>query len=193
MNLPTCRRTWTRLLGSGSLALGILFLAPSARAADTVVGRIHAEMEVMRGWVSNAQAKLKNNIMGGASNEAPSGHKPPARQCCSKNLERIDESQLKLQALLHELSECYESDNQPLGVSAVEFTKNDLLLFGKSVVEFAVAPTVIEAGGKIALVSRMYLQLSETVGELEQCPAVAEQEKKKKDGKKKKKSPESGD
>lgn len=185
MNRPTCRRTWTRLLGSGSLALGILFLAPAVCAADTVVERIHAEMEVMRGWVSNAQAKLKNNVMGGTANEDPSAPAPPARRCCSNNLEKIDESQLRLQALLREASECYESDNQPLGVSAVEFAKSDLLFFGKSVVEFAVAPTVIEAGGKIALVIRMFLQLSETVGELEPCPAVAEQDDK--DGKKKNK------
>jgi hypothetical protein len=191
MNRPTCRRTWTRFLGSGSLALGILFLAPSVRAADTAVERIHAEIEFMRGWVSNAQAKLKNNAMGGAANEDPSAPTSPARLCCSNNLKKIDESQLRLQALLRELSECYESDNQPLGVSAVEFAKNDLLFFGKSVVKFAVAPTVIEAGGEIAVVTRMFLQLSETVDDLEPCPAVAEQnekDKKKKDKKKKKKS-----
>jgi len=184
------------------LALAVLgmcvALAPVTRADETTLDRIQHEMKVIRDYTGNARAKLKNRIVGSVEPDSPAKPASPARLCCSNNLEKIDQSQLKLQALLFELAECYEQDGQALGVAAVEFTKNDLLLFDKSVVGFAVASTVPEAMGRYGLVTRTFLQLAETIDALEPCPAAggdaaAAQDKSKEKKKSKKKKSEETD
>jgi hypothetical protein len=175
-----------------SLALAVLgacvVLAPATWAEETTLERIQHEMKVIRDYTSNAGSKLKNRVMGSVGHDDPTKLTSPARLCCSNNLNKIDESQLALQALLFELSECYEQNGQPLGTAAVEFTKSDLLLFGKSVVEFAVAPTVPEAMGQLGLMTRTYLQLAETIDSLEPCPADGSEDTPAKDKDKKKKN-----
>jgi len=147
----------------------------------TALEPLETELNKIRGAVSNATVKLKNDVMGIAPGE---GTVPPtpAWKCCANNLQRIEASVGKMRRVLEELDRCYEAEGDEEMLLGVRVAKSDLTMFVKMVPQFSDAPAKNQAMRGLDAMTRTYNLFRDTAVSLRPCGEVqagtAEQRKK---------------
>ena len=132
---------------------------------------LETELIRIRKMITNASAKLKNDIVGIGSHEA-AAPATPAGQCCANNLQRIEQRVRVARRILEDFDRCYAEEGNQDMVMSVRVAKSDLVAFTKTASFFADAPTKGRARAGLNAMTLTYNLLRETAVSLEPCEGV---------------------
>ena len=168
MRHPTDR--WGPLLTG--IALTLAFAGP-ASSEETRRDRIDNELTTITKFTINARAKLINGVVGRPSEGASMGRQGPVQNCCSVNLERINESISVVRRIIGELETCYIESANEGAIAMSSVFGADLASFSRGVDGFGNSGSPREAMNHLGAITRLFNVMSDSIKAVEDCPAVA--------------------
>jgi hypothetical protein len=154
------------------LVLAGLVAWGSSGAAGPSLRPLHQKMNGMRAQITNLSARFANGVVGGISADADAAAATPGGDCCSSNLERIDQQLEAVSALLSDLDRTYAEAGNRDGLTHARELRTLLANVDKAADLFAGAPTKEQAELAVGNLHRTYIQARKAHEALLACCAL---------------------